>query len=242
MSFLAAAGIMGGASLLGGLVGGHDARKAQGRQTRNVEQAIAENSKIADDYRTAADVSLGQQQQAVDLLSFLPKEVAAAFDAGLATELRRTVEERQREKAMQQQRLEAAGLGGTTVGAQVRRAIDRQAGRSFADISARFAQGRGSAVGAATGMYAGAITQQAGMTEAAAAREAAIRQFGPQLRGNTQFTVPNTGAQIGALGAGLGSLFMQQSMLSALSPREAALGDLTSGGGYGTPFPDQSRA
>lgn len=241
MSFLAAA-LTGGSAIVGGIVGGLDARATQKRQTRNIEQSIRENTAIADKYETSAQAAIARQGDAVDLLSFLPKEVAAAFDAGLAAELRRTVEERQREKAMQQQRMEAAGLGGTTVGAQVRRAIDRQAGRAFADISSQFAQGRAGAVASATSLYAGGISQQAGMMSAAAAQEAAIRQFGPQVRANTQFVGPNTGQQIGQLGAGLASIFQQDALLSALSPREAALNDITGGGNYGTSYIDQNQA
>lgn len=229
MSFLAAAGIQAGAGLLGGVIGGRDARKAQRYQEDLIRQAIERNSALADDFRTSADAALGIQGQAVDILKMLPKEVAGAFDAGLASELNRMVEQRQQEQARSAMQFGRQGLDGTTIAAQTRRAIDRQAGRAFADTSARFAQARGTAVAGATGAYASGLTQQAGMTADFAAREAAIRQFAPQLLGSTQVQPPNTGAQIAGIGAGISSLFGLHSLMGMMGgndPTDSALGEL----------------
>lgn len=214
---LAAAGIQAGAGLVGGLLGRHDSRQAKSDQEEYIERAILLNSQIADKFRSQADAALGLQGQAVDVLSALPKEIAQGFDAGLATELNRMVGERKAEQARASMQAARMGLGGTTIAGQVRRAIDRQAGRAFAETSARFAQARGGAVAGATGMYAGALSQQAGMTADFAARTAAIRQFAPNLLGNVQIAPPNTGAEIGGIGAGIGSLLGTHSLMQMLA-------------------------
>lgn len=238
--FLAAAGIQAASGIAGGILGRKDAKRAKRDQEGYINRAIGMNTDIANAFRSQADTALGYQQEAVDILKLLPKEIAQGFDAGLATELNRMVGERQAEQARSSMMAGRAGLEGTTIASQTRRAIDRQAGRAFAETSARFAQARGGAVAGATGMYAGALSQQAGMTADFAARDAAIRQFAPNLLGSVQIQPPNTGAEIGGIGAGLSSLLGQYGlgqMLSAAptgSPaasginwRGSALDDLT---------------
>lgn len=226
MSFLAAAGIMAGSSVLGGILGRSDAKKAQRAQERYIREAIGRNDQLVGEFTGSYEDALGLGQQKIDVLAALPKEVAAAFDAGLASELNRLAEQRMQEQARQNMQLQRAGLGGTTAASQMRRALDRQIGRSFADTSARFAQGRGGAVAAATGMYAGAIGDQANLTLQGAAQRAALQQFAPNLLGNVQVVPPNTGAQVGALGAGLASLWQTDAL-------SAALGQLAGGGAAG---------
>lgn len=224
MSFLAAAGIMAGSSLLGGILGRSDAKRAQRRQEGYIREAIGRNDALVGEFTDSYGDALGLGQQRIDVLAALPKEVAAAFDAGLAAELNRMAEQRIQEQARQNMQLQRAGLGGTTAAAQMRRALDRQIGRSFAETSARFAQGRGGAVASATGMYAAGIGDQANLTLQGAAQRAALQQFAPNLLGNVQVVPPNTGAQVGALGAGLASLWQQDALTTAL-------GQLAGGGG-----------
>lgn len=235
MSFLAAAGIMAGSSLLGGILGRKDQKDAAAEQRGLLRESIARNERIGDQFRTQADVALGQQRQAVDLLAGLPDSIRAGFDAATTMELNRIVEQRQQERARLAAQMGQAGLGGSTVAAQMRRALDRMVGRGFAEASARMAQGRAGAVAGAVGMQAGAQSQLAGMTGDFAAREAAIRQFAPQLLGNTQVMAPNTGQQIGQLGAGIASLFQMQALIDASTaesnplpdPRAVALDGMT---------------
>lgn len=235
MSFLAAAGIMAGSSLLGGILGRSDAKAAQRQQEGYINQAIGRNDALVGQFDERLAEALGFGQQRVDILAGLPQEVAAAFDAGLVAELTRMTEQRQQEQARQNMRVNQAGLGGTTVAAQLRRALDRQVGRGFAETSARFAQGRAGAVSQATGMYAGALGDQAGLTLQGAAQRAALQQFVPQLLGNVQVVPPNTGQQVGALGAGLAGLFQNQALIDALGtdPYSAALGQMAGGGSGG---------
>lgn len=245
MSFLAAAGIMGGSSLLGGILGRKDQRDAANEQRSLGREAIARNERLADQFRSQADAALGQQRVAVDLLAGLPQSIRQGFDAATTTELNRLAEQRQQERARMQAQMGAAGMGGTTVAAQMRRALDRMIGRGFADTSARFAQGRAGAVAGAVGMQAGAQSQLAGMTADYAAREAAIRQFAPQLLANTQVMPPNTGAQIGQFGAGLASLYQMDIMAgmfsNGIAPQAAALDSLSGlrPGEMGPPLPPQ---
>lgn len=202
---------------LGAFFGRSDSKRAERRQMQLIERSLAENAAIADQYNALAQGALQTNQQSVDILSMLPAEIAAGFDAGLAAELNRTVEMRTRERAASSMSAGRMGLGGTTIAAQQRRAIDRLAGRTMAEQSAAFAGGRASAVASATGMQASAIQQQAGMQAQVAAQEAAIRQFGPQLLGNTQIVPPNTGQQIGQIGAGFSSSLNNMALMQALA-------------------------
>lgn len=238
MGFLGAALLQAGTAAVGGILGGEDARDARDEQRFYIDEAVKRNDSLSDDFRTRANAALAYNQKGVDLLAGLPQEIREGFDAATVMELNRLAEDRQKERAATEQQFGAAGLGGTTVAAQTRRAIDRMAGRAFAETSAKFAQGRAGAVAGATGMAAGAIAGQAGMMGEFAAREAALRQFGSQILSNVQIQPANTGAQIGALGAGISGLMQGYDLIDALKagggapdPRAAALDSWGRAGG-----------
>ena len=213
-----------GTSVLGGIMGSHDARKAQREQEKYL--ALAQGK-----YGQGRDAALAGYAQGTPFMDqmlgasqSLEGDLLAQIDPMTANEVRRISQEREMMQARVNQEMGARGMDSftTRMGAQAN--VQGQASNAMSELAARMAGVRSSAItqGRSAYMQGLGARSQFEVNRGQAGAEGYYRQGA--LYGNTQVVAPTTGADIGALGAGLMSGY-------ATSVLDNALGQATPGGG-----------
>lgn len=213
---LGAAAIGAGTSLLGGLFGSSAAKKARKQQMALLAQAQGQLSTAIDEIPGMRDRYLSEVDQANMLLAGVEPAILQGFDEAQRVRIAQQMRQSQAERQMQQQRLATAGLDTTTVAPNVSRGQAMGQSQQAAQIASQFAAARGSAQAQARQARAQGQMMRAQGLQFYDQMQANLRGQKSQQYYGTQVAPDTTGADIGAIGAGISEMLLNYSLQQQL--------------------------
>lgn len=192
-------------SLVGGLVGGSDAREAE---RRNIEQMNLGLGDFEAGFGALDDAEFGaltDLDYANDILAGIEPAVLNGLDEQLRVRVAQQVRQNQQQQMDTQARLASAGLDVSTVGAGLQRSQAFGQAQEVGALSAAFAGQRASAIGDARRGVAQGYGNRANLQASFGSQRANLFAQQANFRGGYQFEAPNTGALIGQIGGMIGN-------------------------------------
>lgn len=217
---LGAAAIGAGTSLLGGLFGSSAAKKARRQQMALLAQAQGQLSTALDEIPGMQEDYLNEVDQANLLLAGIEPAVLQGFDEAQRVRIAQQMRQSQGEREMQQQRLATAGLDTTTVAPSMSRGQAMGQSQQAAGIAAQFAAARGSAQASARQARAQGQMARAQGLQFYDQMQVGLRQGKSQQYYGTQVAPDTTGADIGAMGAGISEMLLNYSLQQQLGGQQ----------------------
>lgn len=213
---LGAAAIGAGTSLLGGLFGSSAAKKARKQQMALLAQAQGQLSTAIDEIPGMRDRYLSEVDEANMLLAGVEPALLQGFDEAQRVRIAQQMRQSQAERQMQQQRLATAGLDTTTVAPSMSRGQAMGQSQQAAGIAAQFAAARGQAQASARQARAQGQMARAQGLQFYDQMQANLRGQKSQQYYGTQVAPDTTGADIGAIGAGISEMLLNYSLQQQL--------------------------
>lgn len=217
MGFGILSAIGAGTSLLGGILGGHEANDAEREQRGYINQGLGEFDNALGALGDAEGLALQDIDAANLLLAGVEDDVLAALDEPLRVRIGQQVLQDQADHEALQARLATAGLDSSTAGAGIQRGQRLAQAQSIGSLSASFGGARANAIASARGAQAGGLFNRAQTLASFGSQRAGIHQNKASFLGSIGVQPSNIGASIGQLGGSLTSLGLNSALLDTLS-------------------------
>lgn len=210
------AGVGIGSSLLGGIFGSRDARKAQRKQEALINEARGLYGQQRSTLQGAQDAALLSIDEANMILAGIEPAVLAGMDESLRVAFANQLRQQEMDQARLQSQMASAGLDMTTAGIGAQRGLRFGQAQQLGQVGAAYAGQRGNLIaGARAGVAAGLNN-----------RAQTLGMFGSQIAGSygqeanflggIQVQPANTGAGIGALGGQISNMLFNQELMGLL--------------------------
>lgn len=217
VGFGALAGLSIGSSVLGGVLGRSDAKRAERRQMRFIQQALDRVGDQRDAIEAGRDRALPYLDQLLAESASLEDDLLGQIDPVTSAEMRRIRQERQAAEAAMSQALTSRGLDSFTTRMGQQANIDGQASNALTELGARMAAQRQSAISAGRSASLGALGSRAQFELGVGESIGSTFANEASILGGVQVQAPNTAAGIGALGGNLAALYQSSVLQKALS-------------------------
>lgn len=223
-----------GTSIIGGILGEHNQRKAARQQWELLGKATGT---LDDAYgRLGEDEEniLSEVDAANLVLASIEPAVLAGMDEQLRIRVAQQVRSDQQAAQAQQQRLAQGGLDATTVAPALQRGQQYAQSDQTSNIAANFAGQRAGLLAGARTQHAQGLMGRASVMDAFSQRRMGLSEQKAGMYFNTQIQPSNTGAQIGALGGSISNALFTNELLGLLG---GGGGNGLGEGGMGPPVP-----
>lgn len=215
MSFLAAVGI--GTSLIGGIMGERNGRRAEREQRNWINRSLDANDEQRRVTEEGFDSARPYMLELLEISRDAANDNLGQVDPVTAAEVRRQRRERQEAEALMSQQMQQRGLDSSTVRAGAQASIAGAAMDARSELGARMAAQRMAALQAGRSQQAAGLGAAANFEMGRASAVGSVLGQRAQILGGVQVQAPNTAAGIGGLGRSMMDMYQTSVLQDALS-------------------------